>query len=195
MIVWSSELLASHRPSGEGTTETTGLLCPAKNLVRCPVSRSKKTTPDLAADSHGRPGMARAGGDHGGRPPVPLGVAIELEPPPAAVLVHRLEDEGLDVALQGPPVQARDGAAELVAGHPPPLLPGEVEAEVLRRVGGIGGRPKEADRLAVGREPQVERRAPPALQLEARPIRIADVLDRGPTGHGRRRRPGGCPMG
>ena len=40
MIVWSSELVASQRPSGEGTTETTGPLCPVKTRVRRPVSRS-----------------------------------------------------------------------------------------------------------------------------------------------------------
>ena len=131
----------------------------------------------LAADRHRRPRMARPGGDHGGRPPVPLGVAIELEPPPAPVLVYRLEDVGLNVALQAPPGEARDGAAELVAGHPPPLLAGEIIAEILRRVGGTGGRPEEADRLAVGREPEVEGRAPPALQLQARPIRVAEILD------------------
>jgi hypothetical protein len=29
MTVWSSELLASHRPSGEGANDTTGELWPA----------------------------------------------------------------------------------------------------------------------------------------------------------------------
>src|SRR5437868_14226861 len=45
MTVWSRELLASHRPSGEGARETTGALWPAKTRVRRPVSRSKIATP------------------------------------------------------------------------------------------------------------------------------------------------------
>ena len=61
MIVWSCELLASQRPSGEGTTETTGLPCPAKNLVLAPVSRSQKITPvsqPTATVARGWPGPA-----------------------------------------------------------------------------------------------------------------------------------------
>src|SRR5271157_2238443 len=42
--------------------------------------------------------------------------------------------------------------------------------------------PEEADRPAVGREPEVEGRAPPALQLQARPIRVAEILDQDSLG-------------
>ena len=44
-------------------------------------------------------------------------------------------------------------------------------------IGGIGGRPEEADRLAVGREPQVERRAPLPFSSRRWLVRVADILD------------------